>query len=199
MGSLGQAHGKLGAARQHDLVRRLRVLKDIVSQPLPAVRHNEFFDNSFVDNEEQVAVAGGGRLRENDWTVGDQGNYWSDYAGYDADGDGLGDIEYKSERLFENLMSQEPNLRFFLYSPATNAIDFSARAFPLVKPQPKLTDTQPLMAPRIPADAPALPQTAALDWVWPAVVAVGLAIVLALLPRLGRQRYRFYAVSERDQ
>ncbi len=192
-----------GSPREVDSIGRFEgnifAYNDIGVNMLPAVRHNEFFGNSFVDNEEQVAVAGGGQLRENEWTVDDQGNYWSDYAGYDADGDGQGDIEYKSERLFENLMSQEPNLRLFLYSPAVNAIDLSARAFPLVKPQPKLTDTMPLMAPITPQEAPSLPQPAAVDWFLPAIVAIVLALALAGMPRLGRHRFRSLTVSEKTQ
>jgi nitrous oxidase accessory protein len=192
-----------GSPREVDSIGRFEgnifAYNDIGVNMLPAVRHNEFLGNSFVDNEEQVAVAGGGRLRENDWTVGNRGNYWSDYAGYDANEDGQGDIEYKSERLFENLMSQEPNLRLFLYSPAVNAIDLSARAFPVVKPQPKLTDTMPLMAPIIPQDAPLLPQPAAADWLLPALVAIVLALALAGLPRLGRHRFRSLTILEKTQ
>ena len=163
---------------------------DIGVEMMPSVRHNEFLANSFVDNEEQIAIAGGGQLRGNAWTVADQGNYWSDYAGYDANSDGLGDIGYKSERLFENLMQQEPNLRLFLYSPATNAIDFAAKAFPLVRPQAKLEDTHPMMAPQIPTEAPALPQAANNVWFGYALFLLMLAGGLAGLPRLRWQRYR---------
>jgi nitrous oxidase accessory protein len=192
-----------GSPREVDSIGRFEgnvfAYNDIGVNMLPAVRHNEFLGNSFVDNEEQVAVAGGGRLLENDWTVGDQGNYWSDYAGYDINGDGQGEIEYKSERLFEDLMNQEPNLRLFLYSPAVNAIDLSARAFPIVKPQPKLTDTKPLMAPIIPQDAPPLPQPAAADWLIPALVAIVLALALTGLPRLDRHHYRSLTILEKTQ
>ena len=141
---------------------------DIGVEMMPSVRHNLFSANSFVENEEQVAVAGGGTIRGNSWTVNGAGNYWSDYAGYDADGDGQGDMAYKSERLFENLMQQEPLLRLFIYSPASNAIDFASRAFPLVKPKPKLEDERPYMAPMIP-DAPPLPREdnrGWVDWAW---------------------------------
>ena len=164
---------------------------DIGVEMMPSVRRNMFSGNSFVENEEQVAVAGGGTIQENKWTVDGKGNYWSDYAGYDADGDGQGDMEYKSERLFENLMQQEPMLRLFIYSPASNAIDFASRAFPMVKPKPKLVDKRPYMTPMIPADAPPLPQADSQGWIWLAIARVMVALGLATLPRLSRRRYRF--------
>ena len=163
---------------------------DIGVQMMPSVRNNHFSGNSFVENEEQVAVAGGGILHENKWTVEDRGNYWSDYVGYDADGDGQGDIEYKSERLFENLMQQEPKLRLFIYSPASNAIEFASRAFPLVKPQPKLVDERPYMTPMIPSDAPPLPQANNQGWIWLALTLVVTALALAALPRIHYRRYQ---------
>jgi nitrous oxidase accessory protein len=162
---------------------------------MPSVRRNLFGGNSFVENEEQVAVAGGGNLQQNSWTVDGAGNYWSDYAGYDADGDGQGDMAYRSERLFENLMQQEPMLRLFIYSPASNAIDFASRAFPLVKPKPKLVDERPYMAPIIPANAPPLPQEDSEGWIWLAAALVVVALTLAALPRLGWSRYQLTEVG----
>lgn len=162
---------------------------------MPSVRHNLFSANSFVENEEQIAVAGGGTLRENSWTVDGAGNYWSDYAGYDADGDGQGDMPYKSERLFEDLMQQKPELRLFIYSPASNALDFASRAFPLVKPKPKLEDQKPYMSPRIP-DAPPLPSPDTRGWFWLAAGLIVIALGLASLPTLRKGRYKL--VGDRE-
>ncbi|MCP4422747.1 MAG: nitrous oxide reductase family maturation protein NosD [Chloroflexi bacterium] len=165
---------------------------DIGVEMLPSVRHNEFSGNSFIDNEEQVSIAGGGGLfQANSWTVAGIGNYWSDYAGFDADADGHGDIEYKSDRLFENLMEQEPTLRLFLYSPSTNAIDFAAKAFPAVRPQPKLVDERPFMTPSIPATAPPLPQPNNQGWLGATMALLAVAVGLALLPKLHWRRYQF--------
>jgi nitrous oxidase accessory protein len=183
-----------GTPREVDSIGRFEgnvfAYNDIGVNMMPSVRHNEFFNNSFVDNEEQMAIAGGGTPGDNAWTVGEQGNFWSDYAGYDADGDGHGDIEYRSERLFENLMQNDQNLRLFLYSPATNAIDFAARAFPLVRPQPKLTDERPLTSPRIPTNAPPLPQPNNQSWFWLALLLVSVAGALVALPHLNWRRYK---------
>ncbi len=113
---------------------------------LPSVRGDVFSENSFIENFEQVGIAGGGHLEGNLWAK----NFWGDYLGYDADGDGLGDLEYKSERLFEHLIDRHPQLRLLLYSPATQALEFAARALPLFRPQPKLTDPSPRMTPVLP-------------------------------------------------
>jgi nitrous oxidase accessory protein len=161
---------------------------DIAIEMLPSVRHNLISDNSFIENEQQVVVAGGGQLRDNEWTVRDRGNYWSDYAGYDGDGDGVGEIAYRAERLLDNLLGSRPELRLFLYSPVVNAVDFAARAFPLVRPQPILVDEQPLTRPILPTAAP-LPTTGEEGALWP-VLLLPLALVLLLVVmRAGRRRY----------
>lgn len=162
---------------------------DIAIEMLPSVRHNLISDNSFVENEQQVMVAGGGQLRDNEWTVGDRGNYWSDYAGYDADGDGQGEIVYRSERLLDDLLGRRPELRLFIYSPVVSAVDFAARAFPLVRPQPILVDELPLTRPILPTNAP-LPETGGEGAMWPVLLLPLTLLALFGLSRVGRRNYR---------
>jgi nitrous oxidase accessory protein len=123
---------------------------------MPSVRHNTFSGNSFVDNAEHVATTGRGELKEISWALAGIGNYWSDYAGFDADGDGIGDIPYRSDRLFESLMDEHPSLKLFLFSPSASAVDFAAKAFPGVRPEQKLSDPHPLMSPRVSSYLPPL-------------------------------------------
>jgi nitrous oxidase accessory protein len=123
------------------------VFNDFGLRLLPSVRSNEYVGNSFIDNGEQVEISGGGKLGANSWAVDGRGNYWSDYAGYDADGDGVGDIPYRSEKLFESLANRNPELRILSYSPSSQAVDFAARLAPFTKPTPKLVDPSPLIAP----------------------------------------------------
>jgi len=158
---------------------------DIGINFLPSVRNNQFVNNSFVENEEQVGFTSGGNLVDSNlWTVNGRGNYWSDYAGYDVSGDGMGDMPYKSEKLFEEIVSRRPELRLYLHSPAVTAVDFAAKAFPLVRPRPKLEDAKPLMAPVVPTNVPALPQPSRAGGVWSGVVLIFLAVAIMLIPRL---------------
>jgi len=57
--------------------------------------NNSFYHNNFVNNTHQV-FTGESLLPPNIWDNGypSGGNYWSDYAGVDADGDGIGDTPY---------------------------------------------------------------------------------------------------------
>jgi len=59
-----------------------------------ASRNNTFYHNNFVNNTDQVVIRTSGYA--NFWDDGypSGGNYWSDYAGVDADGDGIGDAPY---------------------------------------------------------------------------------------------------------
>ncbi len=107
----------------------------------PAVKGNIFSGNTFWENVAQMTTQGGGTPGVNQW----QGNFWSDYTGFDADGDGFGDMPYQSERFFESLTDQEPRLRMLAYSPAAQTLEFAAESFPIIRPQPKLTDSAPMM------------------------------------------------------
>jgi nitrous oxidase accessory protein len=111
----------------------------------PAVRGAVLTQNTFWENGIQMTLQGGGRPGQNDWT----GNFWSDYAGFDAVGDGRGDLPYQSDRFFESLTDREPRLQMLAFSPAVETIEFAARSFPIIRPQPKLTDDAPLMVPAV--------------------------------------------------
>jgi len=157
---------------------------DIGVRFTPSVRRNEFSGNSFKDNQQQVSISGSGTLLDNYWTIDGVGNYWSDYAGFDANQDGVGDIPYKSEQLFENLIDKYPKLRLFIYSPAILSIDFSARALPMIKPQPKLVDDAPLMDTRFPVSLPILPKATSRNIGIMSGGLMGILLILLLLSRL---------------
>jgi hypothetical protein len=56
-------------------------------------KNNTFYHNNFINNSNNA----GGWIEDeeaNVWDNGVEGNFWSDYNGTDADGDGVGDIPY---------------------------------------------------------------------------------------------------------
>lgn len=112
----------------------------------PSSRRNRFEGNDLIDNGEQVSVEGGPGERGNEWT----GNFWSDYRGFDAAGDGVGDVPYRSARLFERLAARVPALRLYADSLAARTLELAARLFPVFAPRPALTDPRPRMRPLAP-------------------------------------------------
>jgi nitrous oxidase accessory protein len=151
------------------------LVNDIAVAFLPNVRHNTFTGNNFIDNFEQVAVLGGGELHDDAFSENGRGNFWSDYRGYDLHGKGVGDIPYRAENLFENLMDREPKLRLFLFSPAQQAVQLAAQAFPVFRPKAKFVDEHPLMTP-VGAAAESPSDTA--RWTWGFVAAAAGVLLL---------------------
>ncbi len=131
----------------NDINGNVIAYNDIGVSVMPSIRRNAFVANNFTGNDEQVEVRGGGVLSGNVWSKDGRGNFWSDYVGYDEDGDGVGEIPYKAESLFESLVDKNPSLRIFAYSPASKALELASKAFPVIKPVPKLTDEHPLVRP----------------------------------------------------
>lgn len=150
---------------------------EIGLEMLPNTQRNRFQANIFLDNGEQVNVYGGGDLTQNDWAFEGRGNYWSDYAGFDANADAIGDIPYASKSLFDILAGSHPELRLFHLSPASDALDLAAKAFPIFAPQPRMSDPAPLMQP------PALPDTPGMapPSTMPNMISAGVMMAMALL------------------
>ncbi len=150
---------------------------DVAAILLPAVRGNTIEHNTFWENVQQVAVQGGGSLGANKF----QGNYWSDYAGVDMNGDGIGDVPYRAEDIFEGLTDREPMLRMLIYSPAQQAIEFTSSAFPVMRPKLKFSDPAPSVSPLpLPAFAAQRPGSAS-GMSLAAVALLGSSGVLGML------------------
>ncbi len=104
-------------------------------------RGNVFSDNLLKGNLTQVAVLGGDTARRNDWA----GNYWDDYAGFDRDGDGVGDTPYDKYAYADRLWMDVPSARFFKGTPMLEVLDFLERLAPFSAPALLLRDEAPLM------------------------------------------------------
>ncbi|MBL8963330.1 MAG: nitrous oxide reductase family maturation protein NosD [Phycisphaerae bacterium] len=161
--------------RAPGVIRRNSIaFNDVGVMFLPSARGNELTENNFIDNIDQVRVAGRGSLEANRFWSGERGNFWTDYTGYDADHNGVGDFVHEPSTLFENLMDREPSMRLFLFSPAQQAIEFVGRAFPSICPEPKFSDEVPLMRPV------AIETSAATRQASPGPLAAAAALLLAV-------------------
>jgi nitrous oxidase accessory protein len=72
------------------------------------------------------------------------GNFWSDYTGYDLDRDGSGDVPYKPVKLFSLVTAKVPTSIILLRSPFIGLLDFAEKVMPAITPQ-TLEDRSPRM------------------------------------------------------
>ncbi len=127
--------------------RNVIAYNDVGVWMLPSVHSNRFEENQFVDNVVPVGVSGGGTALRNSWL----GNYWSEYAGFDADADGLGDTPFVFERLSDDLLAKHEDLQVFNLSLGVTALNMLSRVFPLLRPEPIVIDSVPHTARPLPA------------------------------------------------
>ena len=73
-----------------------------------------------------------------------EGNYWSDYQGYDKDEDNIGDVPYSLYSYSEHLWAFNKNVKFFYGAPILEVLDFLERLAPFSKPKFVLRDKKPL-------------------------------------------------------
>jgi nitrous oxidase accessory protein len=106
---------------------------------------NRFEGNSFRDNRTPVRVEGRGDARDATWS----GNDFDDYAGYDLDGDGTGDLPYALRSLSSTLESRRPALAFFRGTAAMGLVELAGEALPLFRPKTLLVDPRPRMHPPV--------------------------------------------------
>lgn len=99
--------------------------------------------NDFIGNRIQVKYVG---TRYLEWSEDEIGNYWSDNAAFDLDGDGRADSAYRPNDMVDKVMWTAPQARLLLTSPAVQILRFAQSRFPAVLPG-GVTDSHPLMFP----------------------------------------------------
>lgn len=107
---------------------------------------NQIYGNMFADNRVQVKYV---QNIAEEWSRDGAGNYWSDYVGWDLDGNGIGDVPYRPNDGVDVLLWKYPSARLLLNSPAILALRAVQRAFPVFMP-PSIQDSHPLMRSPLP-------------------------------------------------
>jgi nitrous oxide reductase family maturation protein NosD len=93
------------------------------------------------------STSGGQLSKAATWNSAGRGNYWSDYRGYDANGDGVGDQPYLPRPPFAGRLGNQEALRLFQFTPAQQAIDAATDMFPVYEYRAVFEDGAPLMEP----------------------------------------------------
>lgn len=104
--------------------------------------HNEVDGNDFIHNQEQVRYVA---AKDERWGIR-TGNYWSNYVGWDRDGNGIGDVPYEANDVVDRLIWRLPVVKLLLNSPAIQSLRLIAQQFPLLR-VPSIVDPEPRMQP----------------------------------------------------
>nr|WP_310567238.1 nitrous oxide reductase family maturation protein NosD [Hydrogenophaga sp.] len=130
-------------------LRRNLVVNNRVGVHLSAgSTRNQVVGNDFIGNREQVRYVG---ARDEPWGRAEpgQGNHWSNYRGWDRNGDGVGDVAYEANDLVDRLQWRHPIVKLLMGSPAVEALRILAQQFPVLR-VPSVVDPHPAMAPAHP-------------------------------------------------
>lgn len=103
-----------------------------------ACYENVFSKNNFLNNALDLSY--NSKINTNKF----DNNYWSEYAGYDLDRNGIGDIPYRPVKLFSYIVHNTPETIILLRSMFVDIINFSEKVSPVFTPD-NLIDASPLM------------------------------------------------------
>ncbi|MFN3985345.1 MAG: nitrous oxide reductase family maturation protein NosD [Rhodocyclaceae bacterium] len=128
---------------EYNTLRGNLVVDNIVGMHVWAgSKNNEVERNDFIANREQVRYVAS---RDELWGV-KEGNHWSNYLGWDRNGDGIGDVPFEANDLVDRLSWRHPMMKLLLASPAVQTLRLVGRQFPLLR-APSIVDPNPRMQP----------------------------------------------------
>lgn len=128
---------------EFNILRNNLVVRNRTGVHLSAGSSNNTVDgNDFIDNQEQVKFVAS---RDVEWGRS-KGNYWSNYSGWDQNGDGVGDVAYEANDVVDRLNWQYPLVKLLLSSPSIQTLRFVARQFPVLR-APSVVDKHARMRP----------------------------------------------------
>jgi nitrous oxidase accessory protein len=102
---------------------------------------NVLTQNNFINNQTQVKYVS---TREQEWSLNQQGNFWSNYMGWDLDHNGIGDTAFAPNDGVDKLIWRYPEARVLMDSPAVLLLRWVQKSFPILK-SPGVTDSYPLL------------------------------------------------------
>ena len=103
-----------------------------------ACYENDFSQNNFLNNALDLSY--NSKINSNTF----DNNFWSEYAGYDLDRNGIGDVPYRPVKLFSYIVHNTPETIILLRSLFVDIINFSEKVSPVFTPD-NLLDNNPLM------------------------------------------------------
>ena len=139
----GNARGFFIYDAEYNTLRGNLVVDNLVGMHVWAgSKNNQVERNAFVANREQVRYVA---ARDEVWGE-KEGNHWSNYLGWDRNGDGIGDVPYEANDLVDRLAWRHPMMKLLLASPAVQTLRMVGRQFPLLR-APSIVDPNPRMRP----------------------------------------------------
>ncbi len=131
---------------EYNEIRGNQVIDNVVGVHLWAgSKNNEVEGNDFIANREQIRYVA---ARDMIWGA-EEGNYWSNYLGWDRNGDGAGDVQYEANDMVDRLSWRHPMMKLLLASPAVQTLRLVGQQFPLLR-APSIVDPRPRMQPHNP-------------------------------------------------
>ncbi|MGB1200023.1 MAG: NosD domain-containing protein, partial [Cognaticolwellia aestuarii] len=103
----------------------------------------KIYGNSFINNPVQVKYVSN---KKQEWSFEGRGNYWSNYLGWDMNGDNIGDVIFEPNDGIDQLIWQYPEMKMIMDSPVVLILRWIQKEFPVLKP-PGVKDSFPLMQP----------------------------------------------------
>jgi nitrous oxidase accessory protein len=132
----------LSASKPVVFSRNVIALNDVALGFLGAEAGLRFEDNDFHQNIALVDFDTDGPPLEARFVH----NRWSEYAGYDLNRDGVGDVPFHVKQLSRELVDSTPSLGLFQGTAAFGLIDAVARAVPVLSSRVLLSDPSPAMS-----------------------------------------------------
>ena len=99
---------------------------------------NKISKNNFISNTFDLSL--GSTMKHNSF----DGNYWTEYNGYDLDYDGIGDIPHRPVKMFNFVINQTPEAIILLRSLFVDLLNFAEKVSPVFS-SGKVEDSAPLM------------------------------------------------------
>lgn len=159
----GASYGMLLKEIYDAQIYRNLFLENTIGIHLEGATRIKYFDNQFKNNGWALKITGG--CVENSFTrnqfIGNSfdlsiqsegiqnsfdGNYWSEYSGYDLDRDGVGDVPYRPVKLISYMVNQTPEALVLIRSFFVDILNFSEKVSPVFTPA-NVLDNAPFIYP----------------------------------------------------